>query len=196
MINFFNFSTYVSRRLPFIALSAPQLPLQHTENWQSLRFPPIRKVDLREWPLNPETGKPLLFNDIPNDVSEWCRTAVARGDWLIERSVWVQRSFTQADHLPNKAIRWWGLTGLARTWDTWSCCPSRLVMTTSIHHRHRVISRQQLKVLQCTHSGHLVPSPILGLANAPIVTTKLLELAMSLLDFSPRIPLGTFSILL
>ena len=42
-------------------------------------------------------------------------------------------------------------------------------------------------------SGHLVPSPILGLANAPIVETKL---AMSLLDFSPRIPLGTFSILL
>ena len=45
-------------------------------------------------------------------------------------------------------------------------------------------------------SGHLVPSPILGLANAPIVETKFLELAMTLLDFSPRIPLGTFSILL
>ena len=45
-------------------------------------------------------------------------------------------------------------------------------------------------------SGHLVPSPILGLANAPIVETKFLELAMSLLDFSPRIPLGTSSILL
>ena len=39
-------------------------------------------------------------------------------------------------------------------------------------------------------------SPILGLANAPIVETKFLELAMSSLDFSPRIPLGTFSILL
>ena len=37
---------------------------------------------------------------------------------------------------------------------------------------------------------------ILGLANALIVETKFLELAMSLLDFSPRIPLGTFSILL
>ena len=47
-----------------------------------------------------------------------------------------------------------------------------------------------------TPSRHLVPSPILGLANAPIVETKYLELAMSLLDFSPRIPLGTFSILL
>ena len=45
-------------------------------------------------------------------------------------------------------------------------------------------------------SGHLVPSPTLGLANAPIVETKFLELAISLLDFSPRIPLGTFSILL
>ena len=38
-------------------------------------------------------------------------------------------------------------------------------------------------------------SVLLGLANAPIVETKFLELAMSLLDFSPRIPLGTFSIL-
>ena len=45
-------------------------------------------------------------------------------------------------------------------------------------------------------SGQLVPSPILGLASAPIVETKFLELAMSLLDFSHRIPLGTFSILL
>ena len=44
--------------------------------------------------------------------------------------------------------------------------------------------------------GHLVPSPIVGLACAPIVETRFLELAMSLLDFSPRIPLGTFSILL
>ena len=44
-------------------------------------------------------------------------------------------------------------------------------------------------------SGHLVPSPIFGLANAPIVETKFLELAISLLYFSPRIPLGTFSIL-
>ena len=41
----------------------------------------------------------------------------------------------------------------------------------------------------------LFRSPILGLANAPIVETKFLELAMSLLDFSLRIPLGTFSIL-
>ena len=31
---------------------------------------------------------------LPNDVSEWCRTQVARGDWLIGRSVWVQRSST------------------------------------------------------------------------------------------------------
>ena len=45
-------------------------------------------------------------------------------------------------------------------------------------------------------SGHLVPSPILRLANAPIVETKFLELDMSLIDFSPRIPLGTFSLLL
>ena len=46
-------------------------------------------------------------------------------------------------------------------------------------------------------SGHLVPSPIVGLACAPIIVeTRFLELAMSLLDFSPWIPLGTFSILL
>ena len=37
---------------------------------------------------------------------------------------------------------------------------------------------------------------ILGLACAPIVETRFLELAMSLLNFSPRIPLGTFLILL
>ena len=43
---------------------------------------------------------------------------------------------------------------------------------------------------------HIIPSPNLGLAYAPIVETEFLELAMSLLDFSPRIPLGTFSILL
>ena len=45
-------------------------------------------------------------------------------------------------------------------------------------------------------SGHLVLSPFLGLAYAHIVETRFLELAMSLLDFSPWIPLGTFSILL
>ena len=42
--------------------------------------------------------------------------------------------------------------------------------------------------------GHLVPSPFLKLACAPIVETRFLELAMSLLDVSPWIPLGTFSI--
>ena len=45
-------------------------------------------------------------------------------------------------------------------------------------------------------SGHLVPSPIVGLACAPIVETRFLELAMSLLDFSHRILIGTFSIML
>ena len=46
------------------------------------------------------------------------------------------------------------------------------------------------------HSGHLVPSPFVGLACAPIVETRFLELALSLLDFSPWIPSCTFSILL
>ena len=45
-------------------------------------------------------------------------------------------------------------------------------------------------------SGHLVPSPIVGLACAPIVETGFLDLAMSLLGFLPRIPLGIFLILL
>ena len=45
-------------------------------------------------------------------------------------------------------------------------------------------------------SGHLVPSRFGGLACAPIVETRFLELAMSLIDFSPWIPLGTFLILL
>ena len=45
-------------------------------------------------------------------------------------------------------------------------------------------------------SGHLVPSPFLGLAGAPIVETRFLELAVSLLDFSCWTPVGTFSLLL
>ena len=39
-------------------------------------------------------------------------------------------------------------------------------------------------------------SKLVGLACAPIVETRFFELAISLLDFSPRIPLGTFSIYL
>ena len=53
-------------------------------------------------------------------------------------------------------------------------------------------------IQHCTPSfvrGFLI-SQIVGLACIPIVETRFLELAMSLLDFSPRIPLGTFSILL
>ena len=48
-------------------------------------------------------------------------------------------------------------------------------------------------------SGHLVPSPSLGLAWPQIVETSFLELVVSFLGFSPWthwIPLGTFSILL
>ena len=44
----------------------------------------------------------------------------------------------------------------------------------------------------CSDSFSIV---IVGLACAPIVETRFLELAMSLLDFSPQILLGTFSIL-
>ena len=57
---------------------------------------------------------------------------------------------------------------------------------------------QQLtsRLSQCRIKLQIGLSLGLGLANAPIVETKFLELAMSSLDFSPRIPLGTFSILL
>ena len=47
-----------------------------------------------------------------------------------------------------------------------------------------------------TIQGHLVPSPFLELACAPIIETRLLKLAMSLFDFSPWMSLGTFSIFL
>ena len=55
-----------------------------------------------------------------------------------------------------------------------------------------MVSIEHLQLVR--HSRHLVPSPIVGLACAPIVETKFLEPALSLLDFSHRIPLGTFSI--
>ena len=42
-------------------------------------------------------------------------------------------------------------------------------------------------------SGHLVPFLFLGLACAPIVETRFLEIALSLLYFSPWIPLKVFS---
>ena len=45
-------------------------------------------------------------------------------------------------------------------------------------------------------TGHQVLSLFLGLACAPIVETRFLELSMSLLDFSHWILLGTFSMLL
>ena len=38
-------------------------------------------------------------------------------------------------------------------------------------------------------SGHLLPFPIVGLACAPIVETRFLELALSLLDFYLKYPL-------
>ena len=44
-------------------------------------------------------------------------------------------------------------------------------------------------------SGHLDPSPYWGLAYAPIVEISLTEFAVPFLDFSPWIPLVTFSIL-
>ena len=44
-------------------------------------------------------------------------------------------------------------------------------------------------------SGHLVPSLHCGTCLCSNCETRFLELAMSLLDFSPRIHLGTFSIL-
>ena len=53
----------------------------------------------------------------------------------------------------------------------------------------------------CQHGTLALPGTwfrptIMGLACAPIVETRFLELVMTLLDFSPRISLGIFSILL
>ena len=44
-------------------------------------------------------------------------------------------------------------------------------------------------------SEHLVLSPYLGLAYVLTVETRFPNFAVSLLDFSPWMPLGTFSIL-
>ena len=76
-------------------------------------------------------------------------------------------------------------------------------MTCTISHLHRITSgfHGAFAMGVAYQQGTLtLPDtwfrpPILGLASAHIVDTKFLELAMSLLDFSPRIPLGTFSIL-
>ena len=99
IINFFNFGTNVSRRLSFITLLTiiPQIVAKTHENRTKSTIPPIRKVNLRGWLWNSENGKPLLFSDIPIDVSEWRRTKVAIGDWLIERSVLVKMSSTQVN---------------------------------------------------------------------------------------------------
>ena len=49
-------------------------------------------------------------------------------------------------------------------------------------------------ILMCPVQGPWASS--FDIACAPIIETRLLELAMSLLDFSPWIPLSTFLILL
>ena len=66
---------------------------QHTENGQSLRFPPIRKVDLRGWPLNSENLPAIYQMTSASDVEP----RLPRSDWLNERSAWVQRSPTQVN---------------------------------------------------------------------------------------------------
>ena len=65
----------------------------------------------------------------------------------------------------------------------------------------RVVSMEHLQRVwlgseNAYHSGHLVPSHFWWLVYAPIADTSFSELAVSFLDFSPWIPLGTFSILL
>ena len=56
----------------------PKLPPQHTDNGQSLQFPPIRKVDLRRWPLNSGT----TF-DQPITVGNLGSTSLADVIWYI-----------------------------------------------------------------------------------------------------------------
>ena len=57
-----------------------------------------------------------------------------------------------------------------------------------------MIFQRLLRIVQDDTYTYRPPPSFLGLACAPIVETRFLELAMSLLDFSPWIPLGTFSI--
>ena len=72
---------------------SPKLLPQHTENGQSLRFPQIRKVDLRGWPLNSENLAAIYQMTSASDVEP----RLPRSDWLNERSAWGQRSPTQVN---------------------------------------------------------------------------------------------------
>ena len=63
------------------------------------------------------------------------------------------------------------------------------IMGASMEHLQRVLLASR------EHLPFRTPGSV-GLACAPIVEIRLLELVMSLLDFSPWITLGTFSILL
>ena len=84
------------------------------------------------------------------------------------------------------------LSVLNLRWFLWELCPFWKLE----YWKYIVFCTFLLRALTYWAETLHMTSPILGLANAPIVETKFLELAMSLLDFSPRIPLGTFSILL
>ena len=86
-----------------------------------------------------------------------------------------------------------GLFNIRRSWGFFSFFPNERLTKLSLI---TYCDRWGMPAGSTYPSGHLVPSPVVGLACAPIVETRFLELAMSLLDFSPRIPLGTFSILL
>ena len=87
------FGTNVSRRLPFITLPAifPKISTAtHGKRTKSKIF--SNPQSWPAWMTNSENGKSLLFSNIPNDVG----LRLPRGDWLIERSVWVTQ-FNFAD---------------------------------------------------------------------------------------------------
>ena len=76
------------------------------------------------------------------------------------------------------------------SWPWYRAWPSPNYKVVSMTHLQRVWhdSRERLPFRK---PGSV---PLFELACAPIVETKFLELAMSLLDFLPWIPLGTFTI--
>ena len=100
-------------------------------------------------------------------------------------SPWMLNDILTLDHqwLPNRSdfppISWpWYRTWPSPNyeWFPWSIC-----------------NGCSMPVGNAYPSGHLIPSPFLGIACAPIVETRCID--MSLLDYSPWIPFGIFSIL-
>ena len=74
-----------------------RLPPEHTENGQSIRLSPIRKVNLRGWPLNSDIGKPS-FSYCDKWTSSWyigTKIEEIDDELVIKLSVWKKRSWNR-----------------------------------------------------------------------------------------------------